>query len=165
MKKFLIILIFLSALQVTATQKQFGIGLGGGNIVSGLSGKYILGGHTALQGVVGVRGNEGFALSTDFIMEFPPYLVKNSDVTLAWYAGAGAFWWHYSYDYSKSNYSWEIFGINGVVGLSLMLQKVPLEFALEWRPAFFISTSNYDWYNGYNGLYLGGAGGAIRWYF
>ena len=165
MKKFLIILIFLSALQIVAAQKQFGLGLAGSNIVSGLSGKYLLDSHTALQGVVGVRGNQGFALSTDFIMEFPPNLVENNDVVLSWYAGGGAFWWHFNDDHGNENYSWETFGINGVVGLSLRLQKVPLEFSLEWRPAFFISNSDYNWYHGYNGLYLGGAGGAVRWYF
>ena len=170
MKKLLIITLFLlAATGLFANNKRFGIGVGGGTMFSGVSGKMLLSDHTAVQGILGFVGGDGFALGADFIMEIPPYLVKNADVTLAWYVGAGAAVLHYSYSYyygsSSNNYSWNTYGISGVLGLSLMLQRFPLEFTLEWRPTFFIDGNGNDNFSyGFSGLYLPGSGGSIRFF-
>jgi len=167
MKKLLIVIafsLFLST-QMFGADKQFGIGVTGGTFNSGISAKYNLGGNTAIQGTLGARGGDGFALGVDFIITMPPSLVKNADVSLDWYAGVGGAIWHYSGRHSSKDYSWNTFAVSGVIGLSLMLQKVPLEFALEWRPSFYISGAN-DWYGGHhNGIYLFDMAGSIRWYF
>jgi len=177
MKKILIILVLV--LMLVSTQgfaktgsgknnnsgKTFGIGLGGGTFTSGISAKYNMGGGTALQGILGARGGDGFALGLDFIINMPPDLVENKDVSLNWYAGFGGSIWHYSGHWGNDNYSWNTFGISGVVGLALMLQKVPLEFSLEWRPTFYISGSDYEWYEGYSGFRLFDLAGSVRWFF
>jgi hypothetical protein len=167
MKKILMILVFLFAIQVSASQKQFGIGFGGGNVISGLSAKYNMGGDTGLVGTLGTLAGNGFGLGLDFIMILPPDLVKNSDVRLFWYAGAGGSFLHYSWDTGYDNdYSWNVIGVNGIVGIGLMLQKVPLEFTLDVRPGFYILLENNDFNdnNGFSGFGIG-FGGSVRWFF
>ena len=167
MKKLLIVIafsLFLST-QMFGADKQFGVGLGVGTFNMGLSAKYNLGGNTAIQGLLGARGSDGFALGVDFIINMPPSLLKNRDVSLDWYAGVGAAIWSYNGRHNSRDENWNTFAISGVVGLSLMLQKVPLEFALEWRPSFYISGAD-SWYDdGRDGLYLVEFGGSIRWFF
>ena len=171
MKKVLMIIVLnlvMSAFIFAGQKHQFGIGIGGGTFSSGLSGKYNMAKGTALQGILGARGAYGFSLGLDFIVNMPPDLLKNRDVELSWYAGAGGSIWHYSHTAAGHDYSWNTIAVSGVVGLSLMLQKVPLEFSLEWRPSFYISGDdgkNDGFNSGYSGIALFELGANIRWFF
>ncbi len=151
-KLFFAVLIFSTiSLWGSMTGKQFGVGLGGGTGTSGITGKYYLSEPMAIQAQLGSQQGYGFALGVDVVFELPPVLYKNGDIKTPWYVGGGVALW--SYD------SYSAIFFSGVVGLAFQFQKIPLEIAIEWRPLLYLG-------DGYlTGLYLGGGGGAIRWYF
>lgn len=131
---------------------SFGLGLGGGTMVSGLSAKYYMGNSSAIQAVIGGSG-WGFGASVDYAQDIVT-LARTSWGKFNLYAGAGGAFHAYNVGADQS----AVFGAAGIVGLNLHFTEIPLELATEWRPAY-----TFGDYVG--GLYLGGAGGGIRWYF
>lgn len=133
--------------------KRLGIGLGGGTTTSGLTAKYYLAPTSAVQVFVGQRLKYGNSISADYIMEFGP-LAKAAPGKLFWGAGVGAGLLMYNRDKHRSN----LVAISGVLQIGWHFSQFPLELIADWRPTFYIG--DYD-----DGLWLGGGGGAIRWFF
>lgn len=116
----------------------FGIGVGGGLGVSGLSGKFWLKDGNAVQVVVGAWGvgrydwgygyGYGFGASADFLWAMP-VLARAEALILAWNLGAGA-------SVGATNPEW--FGVSGVAGLEFNIQPAPIDITLEYRPGFAI---------------------------
>lgn len=137
---------------------NFGLGLGGGLGVSGLSGKYYLGDSAAIQGVVGWWGAGqtygGLGVGADYLFERPEF-AGGDPVTLGWNFGFGA-----------SAVAWDGGGVgdgalwlgaSGVLGLEFLFQPVPIDLVLEYRPGVsLIPGFGVDLING---------SGHIRWYF
>jgi hypothetical protein len=133
--------------------KRLGVGLGGGTLTSGLSGKYYLSPTSAVQAVVGSRFGWGLSAGADYIVEFPA-LAEGSAGRLFWGAGAGAG----LVLYDAGGKSGAVIGVAGVIELGWHFKAFPLELVTDWRPTFFIGDA-------LSGLWLGGGGGAVRWYF
>lgn len=115
---------------------KFGIGVGGGLGVSGLSGKFWLGNTNALQLVVGAWGvgrydwgyGYGLGVGADYLWEMP-VLTRADPVIVAWNLGAGA-------TVGATDPGWV--GVSGVAGLEFDFQPVPIDITLEYRPGFGI---------------------------
>ncbi|TXD35824.1 hypothetical protein FRC98_14205 [Lujinxingia vulgaris] len=166
MKKFTLIGVLMFALALLSTPAMaqegggripggFGIGLGNGTAVSGISLKAFQG-STAIQGVIGSRWGYGysrydryggFGASVDLLFN-QDALVQADPLVLAWslgFGGAVATW--------GSN-RLSAFA-HGVAGLEFIFPSVPIDIVLEMRPGIEI----------YNGAYFFITGGAhIRFY-
>lgn len=138
---------------------RFGIGLGGGTLTSGVTGKLYLDDRNAIQAVVGTYGgyfanNYGFSVGADYLRVMPD-IVRGTFAALNWNVGAGVS----TISLSRYAYANEtILGASGILGLGLELKAVPVEVVVEWRPSIFSGTY-------LSGVYLGETGGAVRWYF
>ena len=133
--------------------KRLGIGLGGGTTTSGLTVKYYLAPAAAVQVFLGQRWNYGTSVGADYIMEFGP-LAQGAPGKLFWGAGVGAG----LLLYNRNRHSSSEIAISGVLQLGWHFKQIPLELIADWRPTFFIGDN-------LGGLWLGGGGGAIRWFF
>lgn len=113
---------------------KFGVGVGGGLGVSGLSGKLWLDEGHALQGVVGAWGvgrdgvGYGLGVSIDYLWEMP-VLAQPEPVVIAWNLGLGG-------SVGANSPAW--LGVSGVAGLEFNFQPVPIDLTLEYRPGFGI---------------------------
>ncbi len=130
---------------------NFGIGVGGGNRVLGLSMKYFQSQSNAFQFVVGFRdgdrwcdddywdgrrrcrdrywGGDYIGLNADYLFELGEFVqtdVINIGPSVG--AGVGLGIWDDGVDLS----------INGVGGLEFMLNPVPIDFVVEWRPTIHV---------------------------
>lgn len=130
---------------------RFGLGVGSSWVTSGVSAKYFFGERMSLQGVVGGYGGWGgwgaFGVGADILFEMPS-LVGNQDVNLNWNVGPGVS--------AGVGNGYAAFGVSGVIGLSLQIKPVPVDFTIEARPTFHFG----DW-SGFN--FAGG--GHIRYFF
>lgn len=116
---------------------RFGLGVGGGTISNGLSGKYYMTGATALQFNVGTFGGGegrykdmgGFAVSADFLLERGP-LTTTEFFSLDWSFGLGA-------GVGVRNDNTGI-AAAGVLGLELNFTVIPIDLVLEYRPTLAI---------------------------
>ncbi len=110
--------------QAASPAGPFGIGVGGGLGVSGLSGKYYMG-STALQGMVGTYAGDGLGVGVDYLLEMPN-LTSSEPVDIAWNIGAGG---------SVGTISDTSFvAVSGVAGLEFNFNPVPIDLVLEYRP-------------------------------
>jgi hypothetical protein len=134
---------------------HWGIGLGGGTAVSGVSFKYFLTNGTALQAIVGAAGygnpddfDSALGVDIDFLIEMPTITTAADVFELGWAIGVGGWTW-------IPDPFW--LGINGVLGLEFNFIPIPLDLVLEYRPAIRVvpdvGTDLYDF------------GGHIRFYF
>lgn len=134
---------------------KFGLGIGGGTRTSGISGKYTFSKEFSLQGLVGtdsrrLSGGDGtLAMSLSGLVEMPA-LHEDDDIEIGWCIGAGPFM-------AVGDQFW--LGAHAVLGLELNLRVIPLEFTIEYRPAFQIVG------DGDEGLELVDFGGQLRWWF
>lgn len=118
----------------------FGLGVGGGTGISGLSGKYWLGEHNAFQGIVGTYGSgrykdyagntyyTGLGIGLDYLYEMPS-LVETEPVIIGWNLGFGA-----SVGLADNTFV----GAAGVLGLEADFQPVPIDLVLEYRPGLLL---------------------------
>lgn len=151
----------LLALPASATETsyfarpgRFGLGLGGTNLVSGLTGKFFVAPSFALQATVGYwygyYGEAGYypgpTVGLDGIFEMSR-LAENDAVSLNWNLGVGA---------TVVLGSPFLGGVEGIVGLGLQIKPVPFEFVLELRPTLLFPGPHYFFFGG---------GGAIRFFF
>jgi hypothetical protein len=134
---------------------HWGIGLGGGTAVSGLSFKYFLTNGTALQVIAGGAGysNSDFGTTAlgvdiDFLIEMPTITTAGDVFELGWALGLGGWTW-------IPDPFW--LGANGVVGLEFNFIPVPLDLVLEYRPAIRLVPDV--------GVELVDFGGHVRFYF
>lgn len=129
---------------------RFGLGLGGTNLVSGLTGKLFIAPPVALQATVGFWYGygrySGLDIALDGIVEMPSFY-SNGSVNLNWNLGGGA---------TIVVGSPFLGGIQGIAGLGLQIKPVPIEVVLELRPTFLFPQAGY--------FYFGG-GAAIRYFF
>jgi len=132
---------------------QFGLGLGGGLGVSGLSGKYYMGEAMAFQGIVGLRGSDGLGVGLDYLLERPSF-AGGDPVSVGWNYGVGG---------TVVLDDNPIIGASGIVGLELLLQPLPIDFVLEWRPGILIYSGNGN--SDGIGINIVNFSGHIRYYF
>lgn len=117
---------------------NFGIGLGVG-FAGGISGKYFASNSFSLQGTVGNFGtfrgrSDGLAVGLDGLLEMPSF-VRARDVELAWHIGAGGGFGIFDDRYFDDRL---ILGIQGVLGLQVLIVPVPVDIALELRPTILL---------------------------
>lgn len=114
---------------------NFGLGLGGGTLTSGISAKYWLADSHAIQGVVGTWGatragfNAGFGVSVDYLLEMPT-ITDTEPMELGWNLGAGG--------WLATGAFGEYLGAAGVLGLELNFHPVPIDVVIEYRPGLSI---------------------------
>jgi hypothetical protein len=153
-----------SAADTVRQAGNFGLGLGGGNFVSGISMKYFMSDDTAIEGLLGSWGFGGLGVSAALLFEMPN-LVEEDDFNLAWSVGPGVAFWTYTYD-GFGEYSYNAFAITAVLGLEMNLNEVPLDIVIEWRPGIYISSVTAGVYDNDGAVAsFGGFGGHIRYYF
>jgi hypothetical protein len=133
-------------------EERFGIGLGGGTLSNGLTAKYYLDESSAVQAVLGISG-WGFSLGADYVFEFDP-VYKHKSGELFWGVGGGAGAVFYDVGIDSAT----VFGVSAVIELGWHFKSIPLEIVTDWRPTYFVG----DFIGGF---YVGGGGGAIRWFF
>lgn len=137
---------------------KIGVGIGGGTLTSGLSGKYyigkIFGKNSAVQAVVGANG-WGFGLGADFVMD-AGMVFDDASGKVLWGFGGGASMIQYNVLGEQLNY----IGVNGLIQGAYHVKDFPIEIVLDYRPTFFLGNAG-----GISGLYLFGGAGAVRYYF
>ena len=135
---------------------HWGVGLGGGTATAGLSGKYFLSDHTALQGILGGAGyghhsdfgDTALGLGVDWLFEGPPIFSDDLVLDVGWELGFGGWTW-------VGDPFW--IGANGVAGIQFEFVPVPIDVVFEYRPALRF----YDDF----GVDFGDFGGHVRVYF
>jgi hypothetical protein len=124
-----------------AARQNFGLGIGQGTGASGLSGKFMTG-PGAIQAVVGVWGGreggdhsgpgrprlDGIALSVDYLFEMPS-LARSEYFSLDWSFGLGG-----GVGVSTGGGAPGV-AVAGIAGLEFNFTKIPLDVAIEYRPA------------------------------
>lgn len=128
------------------TAGNVGIGLGTGTFASGLSLKYFPDSAIAFQGNIGFwrdrwwgkkndwryyGGGDSLAISADVLFEQPVF-AGNGDIDLAWNFGLGG-------GLGLSDYNDTIgFAAAGVLGLEVLINVIPIDLVLEFRPTVLI---------------------------
>jgi hypothetical protein len=131
------------------TSKKFGVGVGGGTLLSSVSGKMYLKEDVAVQAILGLGW--GSSIGIDAVKEFS--IAENERVRTFWGVGAGASSWVVI----GSGYAPSL-AATGIIEVGAHVKEVPLEFVVDLRPTVFVNAPV-----GYSGL--GGLGGAVRYYF
>lgn len=145
---------------------NFGLGLAGGNFVSGIGVKYFLSDDMAIQGTLGGGWRfAGIGVSAALLWEMPA-LVEDDTFDLAWNIGPGVGFWTYGYAGYPYDYDLNYFAVTAVLGLEMDLNDIPLDLVLEWRPGLYFVSVGSGIYND-DGAFVafGGIGGAVRYYF
>lgn len=126
---------------------NIGVGLGAGTFAAGLSLKYFTDQSLAIQGNIGEwrsrwwgrcndrycydGGGDGIALSVDVLFEQDVF-AGNGNVDLGWNAGVGG-------GLGVSDYRDETAAaIAGILGLELLINVIPIDIVLEFRPSVMI---------------------------
>lgn len=107
-----------------------GLGVGGTLFGLGVSGKWFMNEHNALQGLVGVSNDGGLLfLSPDYLYTFDP-LHQEEDVTIDWYGGFGG-----------TLFMGDSFGlgVNAVLGIDFCIDPAPVDIYAELRPMLLLS--------------------------
>jgi hypothetical protein len=131
--------------------RRIGVGVGGGTMSAGITGKYYLNAHSAVQGFVSGAGY-GASIGADYVYEKP--IESYAPGRLFWGVGAGAGTWFYRYQGIQDN----LLAVSGIGQVGWHFREVPLEFIIDARPTFF--TGDYTM----SGLTVG-TGGAARFFF
>lgn len=124
---------------------NFGLGVGGGTGTVGLSMKYFQSSQSAFQFTVGFRngerwcgyydddrrrcrdynGNDHIGLSADYLFEISEFVqTEVIHIGPSIGAGLGLGIWDDRVDVA----------VSGVLGLEFMLNPIPIDFVVEWRP-------------------------------
>ena len=140
----------------SCTPQTLGLGLGGGNLISGVSIKKCLSKETAVQGVVGGLVY-GVAVGADYMVS-QKTLWTGREVLLRWGVGAGTGVMSHGF----AGFAGVLLDVSAVVELVLEFKSLPLEVTTDWRPGYLMGFGSAASL-GY--LHLNGGGGAIRWYF
>lgn len=143
----------------------WGIGLGSGTAITGVSLKNQMG-ERALQAVIGCWGGYrnncyGLGASVDLLINMP-LITEDDTVQLAWNLGGGGAiglrsggWARHPHGDWRGDSLW--LGGQFVAGLEFIFPKVPLDVVLEWRPTLFVIPTARLW--------IEHAGFHVRYYF
>lgn len=146
---------------------HFGVGVGSGTIASGFSGKYFPDATTAFQFNVGFHNTtrafygDALGLGFDYLLEQSAF-AGDKRFGVAWNIGPGV-----SLGYSEGRYrDFWLIGVSAVIGLELLLEMIPLDVVLEYRPSVFFFNDNFN-DRGRDGfdLDLIEFGGHVRYFF
>lgn len=149
----------LAAADTIGATRKLGVGLGGSSLANGVTAKYYLSSHGALQASAGVVQSthayeDGQSLAVDYVHELgnfwdPPY------GRLFWGLGAGILANFHSAMGSRGT----DFAIAGVFEVGWHFKDFPLELTVDARPTFYLGDSPET-----SSLWPYG-GGAVRWFF
>jgi hypothetical protein len=132
---------------------NIGLGIGQGTLANGLSLKYFADSSFAIQGNLGYwrswggfrdcrndycryYGGNSFALSVDALFE-QETLAGNQNVELAWNFGVGG-------GLGVSEYNDTVgAAVAGILGLEVLINAIPIDIVLEWRPSALIAPGFY----------------------
>lgn len=124
---------------------ELGLGLGGGNVVSGISAKYALSDRNAIQAVLGGRAGtvSGVGLTADYLFEQPSF-AGDENVKVAWNFGPGVNLGSYSTriqgptgTVTNGPFAW--LGVQAVVGIEVIFEPAPFDLVLEYRPSLYVA--------------------------
>lgn len=113
----------------------------------GINAKYFLKHTAALEGIISLRWN-GIMVTALYEFEYMAFDTPG----LNWYIGGGAHlgsWTNYSGNIGWWNYETHpdgfiIGGADFIIGMEYTLQAIPLNFAVDWKPAInFIGMTNF----------------------
>jgi len=135
--------------QEIGAEKPIGVGLGWGTFAAGITGKYYLGGGSALQGHLGSAfgvsdpgrfdedrvADDGLGISIDYVFE-PNFLLEEPAGRLFWGFGAGGAVFG---DDTTSGVA-----VNGVLELGWHFADVPIELVIDYRPFIAFGTDYTD---------------------
>lgn len=123
---------------------NIGVGFGAGTFATGLSLKYFPSSSFAIQGNAGwfrnrffcdgrrcYGGGDSLALSVDFLVERPT-IAGGKDVELAWNFGAGVGLGIHDDRFVRDDGI--ALGVSGVLGLELLINVIPIDIVIEYRP-------------------------------
>jgi hypothetical protein len=116
--------------------KSFGIGLGGGTGVSGLSLK--IPGQTAIQATLGIDPY-GIGLGLDGLLEMPEIASAPGLVGIAWNLGVGGTVVLWDGPFGRGGGIG--LGLSGIAGLEFnfdLLPTLPFDIVLEYRPSLWV---------------------------
>lgn len=105
----------------------------------GVTYKQAVGGDNALEFIGYFINNQGSRLTALYEIHHDIEGLNG----LKWYVGPGA---HISF-YNKNVYSGRSYlGVDGVIGLDLKFNRVPLNFSFDWQPSFdFNGGRDFSW--------------------
>lgn len=119
-----------------------------------VTGKYFIKPNQALEAIIRYKGYQGVGndLAFSALYEYEKQIPVAEGFN--WYAGAGAYFGHFSY---KSSYdpglygiqtSNSYYGISGVIGLEYKIKQLPIAISADWMPSFDIKGSTFIAENG-----------------
>jgi len=134
------------------TKDMIGLGLGGGTMVNGVTGKIFLSRSDSIQAIAGI-GKWGVSFGGGYVRQ----------MGTLWKGPAGRCFWSVGLDasvllYDEKPSTFHLLSLSGVLELGWHTRKVPLEIVLDYRPSFFIGERQ-------QGLKFNVAGAAMRWFF
>ena len=139
MKK-MILLLFTLALAATALRAQdynWGIGIRGGAVASGVTVKANLGGANALEGIV------CFARGVNIYGLYERYVPLQGKGLSFYYGGGGNIG-----TWKRKGEEKFTVGIDGVLGLEYKIPEVPVAFGIDYKPTLnFIGHARFEWYD------------------
>lgn len=136
-KVFLLGLLFM-ALAATSQGQSYQTAIGGRfGYFNGVTVKHFISGSNALEGIVSTRW-KGFIITG--LYEFQKSIPGASG--LDWEIGGGAHIGLFNAD--TDEYQESVFGLDFIVGLEYTFQQVPINLALDWKPAF--NLSGHGWW-------------------
>ncbi len=134
MKKFFLVIAFaFMAIAASAQDYNWGIGVRGGGMASGLTIKHALGSSSALD--ISVSGYYDGGVYASGLYE----LVNDLGSNFNFYYGLGA---HIGIGDSDDDGSFAL-GVDGVVGVEYKIPVAPIAFSFDYRPALNIITNPY----------------------
>jgi hypothetical protein len=141
--------------------KNFGVGLGGGSLVSGLTLKGYFNDKLAGQLFIGGAGaygygGFGFGLDGDIVYEFAT--IAESDVGELFLGAGGGAGFVYNSFYGAGS-------VNALFELGWHFREVPIELVIDYRPTFYFGGFNNSLFAGFGGFVPWGFSGAFRFYF
>jgi hypothetical protein len=134
------------------TQQKIGLGIGGGTMTNGVTGKIFLNRKNAIQGFAGI-GKWGLAFGGGYVRT----------IGTLWKGRPGRCFWSLGLDasvmlYDEQPSTFHLLSVSAIIELGWHTSAVPLEVILDYRPSFFIGEIH-------PGLKLNVAGAALRWFF
>ncbi len=150
----IVFFIFFSFHLAWSQHYENGIGLRGG-LYSGITYKKFIGSDTAVEGILQTRWHG---------WEIVGLMEHHRDIT-----SVNGLWWYYGYGahlgfYDRNYTLWDIdernvmvLGIDGVIGIELLIPHTPISIGLDWKPNFNII--------GYSAFFGDGGAFSLRYTF
>jgi hypothetical protein len=134
MKKAILIFILISSFTGLADAQEYKTGLGlrlGAGV--GVSVKHFINRRDAIEGLLVTRWS-GFDMTGLYEVHGEAFQTEH----LNWYYGGGAHLGFYDGDHTywgAPGYAYNIFGIDGILGLEYTFEEVPINLGLDFKPA------------------------------